>query len=91
MCASAPKPCSSWPSPTRADGLAGKELAAYPGGSAMPWPSRSRTWTRPPAHLADTGVGVLDRDDTTIMADPDDTFGAPFRFTTWRVPGDPRD
>ena len=43
------------------------------------------------AHLADTGVAVLDRDETTIIADPDDSFGAPFRFTTWRVPGDPRD
>jgi len=43
------------------------------------------------SHLTDTGVAVLDRDDTTIIADPADSYGAPFRFTTWRVPGDPRD
>lgn len=41
--------------------------------------------------LGDLGVGVLSRDDTTILADPAHTFGAPLRFTTWRVPGDPRD
>jgi hypothetical protein len=34
---------------------------------------------------------VLARDDSTILTDPADCFGAPFRFTTWRVPGDPRD
>jgi len=42
-------------------------------------------------HLERVGVSILARDDETILADPDDTFGAPFRFTTWRVPGDPRD
>lgn len=26
----------------------------------------------------------------TILADPQKTFGAQFRFTTWDVPGDPR-
>jgi hypothetical protein len=34
------------------------------------------------AHLKSNGVAVLDRDDMTIVADPADTFGAIFRFTT---------
>jgi hypothetical protein len=42
-------------------------------------------------HLGHVGVPVLDRDETTIILDPTDAFGAPFRFTTWRAPGDPRD
>lgn len=35
-------------------------------------------------------LGVIARDDHTIVADPQKTFGAPFRFTTWDVPGGPR-
>lgn len=43
------------------------------------------------AHLGARGIGIAGRDDETLLAEPADTFGAPFRFTTWRVPGDPRD
>ncbi|HUO48316.1 MAG TPA: VOC family protein [Acidimicrobiales bacterium] len=43
------------------------------------------------AHLKECGVGIVARDDETLVTDPADTFGAVFRFTTWRVPGDPRD
>jgi catechol 2,3-dioxygenase-like lactoylglutathione lyase family enzyme len=42
-------------------------------------------------HLTAKGVRILDRDATTLIADPDTTFGAPFRFTTAAIPGDPRD
>jgi hypothetical protein len=42
-------------------------------------------------HLTSKGVRILDRDDSTLLADPDTTFGAPFRFTTAAIPGDPRD
>jgi hypothetical protein len=41
-------------------------------------------------HLTSNGVGILSRDETTLIADPETTFGAPFRFTTVVVPGDPR-
>jgi hypothetical protein len=37
------------------------------------------------------GIGILARDHTTILADPAHTYGAPIRFTTVAVPGDPRD
>jgi catechol 2,3-dioxygenase-like lactoylglutathione lyase family enzyme len=33
-------------------------------------------------HLRHKGIGVLGRDEHTIVADPADTFGAPYRFTT---------
>jgi catechol 2,3-dioxygenase-like lactoylglutathione lyase family enzyme len=42
-------------------------------------------------HLTAKGVRILDRDATTLLADPDTTFGAPYRFTTAAIPGDPRD
>ena len=77
--------------PTEADGLAGKELAAYPGGMCHAMAFTVEDLDQVAAHLADAGVAVLSRDETTIIADPDDSYGAPFRFTTWRVPGDPRD
>jgi hypothetical protein len=77
--------------PTRADSLAGKELAAYPGGMCHAVAFTVADLDCAAAHLADVGVGTLARDDTTIVVDPADSFGAPFRFTTWRVPGDPRD
>ena len=42
-------------------------------------------------HLTGKGVRILDRDASTLLADPGTTFGAPFRFTTAAIPGDPRD
>ncbi len=33
-------------------------------------------------HLRGLGVGIVGRDEHTLLADPTDTFGAPFRFTT---------
>lgn len=41
-------------------------------------------------HLASHGIHVLDRDATTLLTDPRDTYGAVMRFTTANVPGDPR-
>jgi catechol 2,3-dioxygenase-like lactoylglutathione lyase family enzyme len=77
--------------PTQADGLAGRELAAYPGGMCHAMTFTVADLEHTAAHLIDVGVRVLARDDTTIVVDPADSFGAPFRFTTWSVPGDPRD
>jgi catechol 2,3-dioxygenase-like lactoylglutathione lyase family enzyme len=76
--------------PTRADGLAGRDLAAH-GGMCHAVAFTVRDLEGAAAHLERVGVAVLDTDGTTILTDPDDTFGAPFRLTTWRVPGDPRD
>jgi catechol 2,3-dioxygenase-like lactoylglutathione lyase family enzyme len=41
--------------------------------------------------LASRGVTIAARDDETLLVDPVTSFGAPFRFTTFRAPGDPRD
>jgi hypothetical protein len=77
--------------PTGADGLAGADLATYPGGTCHAITFTVANLEQVEAHLAQVGVSVLGRDETTIVADPKDAFGAPFRFTTGRVPGDPRD
>ena len=45
----------------------------------------------PEVYLGSKGIKILDRDATTLVADPADTFGGPMRFTTAAVPGDPRD
>jgi catechol 2,3-dioxygenase-like lactoylglutathione lyase family enzyme len=39
-------------------------------------------------YLAGRGIGILDRDDSTLVADPATTFHAPYRFTT-ALPGAP--
>jgi catechol 2,3-dioxygenase-like lactoylglutathione lyase family enzyme len=43
------------------------------------------------AHLADRGLTILERDETTLLVDPETTYGAAYRFTTFRAPQDPRD
>jgi hypothetical protein len=40
-------------------------------------------------HLRGHGIGVVGRDEHTLLADPADTFGAPFRFTTRTVEAEP--
>jgi catechol 2,3-dioxygenase-like lactoylglutathione lyase family enzyme len=77
--------------PTDADCVAGRDLAAYPGGTCHAMTFTVADLEVVSAHLGQVGVSVLGRDETTIVADPKDSFGAPFRFTTERVPGDPRD
>ena len=77
--------------PTQADSLAGRELAAYPGGMCHAMTFTVADLDQVAQHLGQVGVGVLGRDDTTLVLDPADAFGAAFRFTTWRVPNDPRD
>jgi catechol 2,3-dioxygenase-like lactoylglutathione lyase family enzyme len=37
------------------------------------------------------GIATLARDDQTLITDPATTKGVPFRWTTWDVPGGPRD
>jgi hypothetical protein len=41
--------------------------------------------------LRSKGLSLAARDDQTIVIDPATSFGAPYRFTTFRAPGDPRD
>jgi hypothetical protein len=77
--------------PTRADSLAGKDLATYPGGTCHAMTFTVDDLDQVATHLGQVGVPMLDRDETTILTDPADAFGAPFRFTTWRAPRDPRD
>jgi catechol 2,3-dioxygenase-like lactoylglutathione lyase family enzyme len=42
-------------------------------------------------HVEECGAGIIDVTDDRFTADPADTFGAVFAFTTARIPGDPRD
>jgi catechol 2,3-dioxygenase-like lactoylglutathione lyase family enzyme len=77
-------------SPAGGDSLAGQDLAAY-GDMLHAVAFRVNSLPEAEKHLADKGIGVIARDDHTIVTDPEKTFGAPFRFTTWDVPGDPRD
>ena len=77
--------------PTRADSLAGRELAAYRGGACHAMTFTVADLKVATSHLDRVGVSVLGRDDTTLALDPADTFGAPFRLTTGRVAGDRRD
>lgn len=37
------------------------------------------------------GIATIARDDHTLITDPATTHGVPFRWTTWDVPGGPRD
>jgi hypothetical protein len=41
-------------------------------------------------YLTSKGIKVAERDDITLLTDPATTHGAPFRWTTAPVPGDPR-
>jgi catechol 2,3-dioxygenase-like lactoylglutathione lyase family enzyme len=43
------------------------------------------------AYLRRRGLTILDRDAETLLVDPASSFGAPYRFTTFRAPGDRRD
>jgi len=40
--------------------------------------------------LKSKGINIIARDEHTLLANPDDTFGAPMRFTDLAIPGDPR-
>ncbi|MGW1029464.1 VOC family protein [Streptomyces sp. NPDC002577] len=42
-------------------------------------------------YLSSKGIKTLARDDDTLLTDPTTTHGVPFRWTTWDVPGGPRD
>lgn len=76
--------------PTDPASLAGQELAAN-GGMCHAVAFQVDDLDRTAAHLARVGVGLAGRDQHTLLADPADTFGAPYRFTTRILPGDPRD
>jgi catechol 2,3-dioxygenase-like lactoylglutathione lyase family enzyme len=42
-------------------------------------------------YLDSKGIVTVARDDQTLITDPATTKGVPFRWTTWDVPGGPRD
>jgi hypothetical protein len=66
-----------------------QDLAAY-GDMLRATAFRVRSPAAAEKHLAGQGIPIIGRDDHTILADPQKTSGAPSRFTTWDVPGDPR-
>jgi catechol 2,3-dioxygenase-like lactoylglutathione lyase family enzyme len=76
--------------PTDAGSLAGRDLAAL-GESCHAMAFMVEDLGPVAERLEAKGIGILARDDTTILADPAHTYGAPIRFTTVAVPGDPRD
>ena len=76
--------------PTDAKSLAGRDLAAV-GESCHALAFLVDDLGPVESHLGAKGIAIVARDDTTVLADPADTYGAPFRFTTRAVPGDPRD
>jgi catechol 2,3-dioxygenase-like lactoylglutathione lyase family enzyme len=43
------------------------------------------------AYFDAVGIRMVASDDQTLVTDPATTQGVPFRWTTWDVPGDPRD
>ena len=76
--------------PVRGDTLAARDLQSN-GDACHAVAFQVRDLDAAGWHLAAHGVGVLARDDRSLLCDPADTFGAPLRFTTAAVPGDPRD
>jgi catechol 2,3-dioxygenase-like lactoylglutathione lyase family enzyme len=76
--------------PERETSLAGIELATH-GESLNSLAFTVRDLPAVAQFLATKGVAIASRDDQTILVDPADSFGAPYRFTTFRAPGDPRD
>ena len=76
--------------PTDGASLAGRDLAEL-GESCHALAFTVGDLAQVADHLKAKGIAILGQDDTTILADPAGTFGAPFRFTTEAVPGDPRD
>lgn len=76
--------------PHRPDTLAARDLQAN-GDACHAVAFQVRDLSRAEEHLVAHGVGIVARDDRTLLCDPADTFGAPLRFTTAPVPGDPRD
>lgn len=76
--------------PDNATSLAGRDLATS-GATLHAAAFTVRDLDAAAAFLTSKGVSIAGRDDETILIDPADSFGAPFRFTTRRLPGDPRD
>ena len=76
--------------PLETDTIAGRDLAKN-GDIMHAVTFQVADLERAERHLKSHGVGILSRDDSTLIADPETTFGAPFRFTCAAVPGDPRD
>ncbi|MCW2528369.1 MAG: hypothetical protein JWM76_3229 [Pseudonocardiales bacterium] len=76
--------------PLEDSSIAGRDLAANGDMChAVTWQVKDLDQAR--EYLATKSISILDADDTTLIADPDDTYGGVMRFTTETVAGDPRD
>jgi hypothetical protein len=72
--------------PLEADSLAGRDLARN--GSIMHAVTfEVNDVDEAEKYLRSKGITVSARDDTTLLCDPETTFGAPFRFTTTSLRG----
>ncbi len=76
--------------PDNATSLAGSDLASN-GESLHAVAFSVRNLQAAADFLTSKGLSIAARDDETILIDPATSLGAPFRFTTLRIPGDPRD
>jgi hypothetical protein len=76
--------------PDHAMSLAGRDLAAN-GATLHAVTFTVRDLDAAADFLTSKGLSVAARDDETLLVDPATSFGATYRFTTFRAPGDPRD
>jgi Glyoxalase/Bleomycin resistance protein/Dioxygenase superfamily len=75
--------------PLGSEGLAAADLAAN-GDMCHALTFAVTDLARTLQHLEALGLGVVGRDEDTVLVDPQHTWGAPVRFTTRTLPGDPR-
>ncbi|MGX7681499.1 VOC family protein [Jatrophihabitans sp. DSM 45814] len=76
--------------PLEENSIAGRDLAANGDMChAVTWQVTDLDQTR--EYLATKNIKILDSDDTTMLADPADTYNGVMRFTTESIAGDPRD
>ena len=76
--------------PDHALSLAGRDLAAN-GETLHAVTFTVRDLDAAADFLTSKGLSIAARDDETLLVDPATSFGATYRFTTFRAPGDPRD
>ncbi len=76
--------------PDNATSLAGRDLATS-GESLHAVAFTVRDLQAAADFLTSKGLSIAGRDDETILIDPATSLGASFRFTTLRLPGDPRE
>ncbi|MCW2522404.1 MAG: hypothetical protein JWO63_739 [Frankiales bacterium] len=76
--------------PLEDNSIAGRDLAKNGDMChAVAWQVNDLDQTR--EYLASKNISIVDADETTLLANPEDTYGGVMRFTTEVIPGDPRD